>query len=350
MELLFTRNPILRSMGNHCIDDFYVDCLQKADNINIATGFITNDSIAELSRILSVRNFGFSVNLLIGMHYIDGFTQLQYNSIRRLNDVLTSNQLGRIYLSLNALFHGKMYSFTKGSECIGAFIGSSNLGSFLGTSSSMIESDAVFHNNEASLVDSKIKEIIDILGTPFASAPLITDFKEPEQKIFVDNPNVVENPQGVTELYKQQRHGLTFRVPLKSTPKSNLNTYFGAGKDKNRFSRRDWNEVELILSNKLKNRDILPWIIEDGKKQSCEFDVITADGYEFTCSCQGDFGKNLRSSKDLRILGRWIKGHMENAGALTVGEPVTDDTLSQFGHKAILLQKTSNNKWFMWFE
>lgn len=193
MDLLFTKNPILRSMENHCIDDFYVDCLRRADNINIATGFITNDSIAELSRILTVHNFGLSINLLIGMHYIDGFTQLQYNSIRRLNEVLTARNAGNIYLSVNALFHGKMYSFTRNNECIGAFIGSSNLGSFLGTSSSMIEADAVFHNNEAKVVDSKIKDVIRILGTPFASAPEITAFKEPEQKIFVNNPNVIEN-------------------------------------------------------------------------------------------------------------------------------------------------------------
>lgn len=350
MELLFTKNPILRSMGNRCIDDFYIDCLAKADNINIATGFITNDSIAELSRVLTLRDFCFSVNLLIGMHYIDGFTQLQYNSIRRLNEVITTRGAGMIYLSTNALFHGKMYSFTKDNECIGAFIGSSNLGSFLGTSSSMIEADAVFHNNEATQVDSKIKEIINILGTPFSETPLITDFKDPEQKIFVDNPNVKEVSVGTTELYKTQRHGKIFRIPLKSLPKSNLNTYFGAGKIKNRFSRRDWNEVELILSNRLENRDILPWIKGEGKKQSCEFDVITEDGYEFTISCQGDSGKNMRSSKDLRILGRWIKGHMENIGALTVGEPVTDETLSLFGHNAILLQKTDNDKWFMWFE
>lgn len=82
------------------------------------------------------------------------------------------------------------------------------------------------------------------------------------------------------------RHGLTFRIPLKTTPRSNLNAYFGAGKDKNRFSRRDWNEAELILSNKLENREILPWVTDDGNKHSCEFEVVTPDGYEFTCSCQ----------------------------------------------------------------
>ncbi|MCM1318236.1 MAG: NgoFVII family restriction endonuclease [Bacteroides sp.] len=350
MELLFSKNPILRSMGNRSIEDFYGNCVERADILNIATGFITNDSIAELSRILSFHEFRFSVNLLIGMHYINGFTELQYNSIRRLNDVLLDRNAGHIYLSTNALFHGKMYSFMKGNKCIGAFLGSSNLGSFVGTSNDMIEADVVFEAQEAYGLNQKIIQVIDVLGTPFADAPEITKFKDPEQEIFKDYPNVNKISNGETEYYRRNRIGQIFRIPLKSFPKSHLNTYFGAGKIKGRFSRRDWYEVELILSKKLPNRDILPWIIEDGKRYHCEFDVVTEDGYEFTCSCQGDFGKNLRSSNDLRVLGRWIKGHMENVGALNVGEPVTDEILQRFGHTALLLQKTSDNKWFLCFE
>jgi HKD family nuclease len=337
-------------MGNRSIDDFYSVCVNNADTLNIATGFITNDSIAELSHILSFHDYRFSVNLLIGMHYIDGFTELQYNSVKRLNEVLLSKNAGNIYLSTNALFHGKMYSFTKDDRCVGAFLGSSNLGSFLGTSNDMIEADAIFENEEAKSLNNKILQIIDILGTPFANTPEITNFKEPEQKIFTNNPNVEELTPGQLENYKNNSAGEIFRIPLKAEPKSHLNTYFGAGKVKGRYSRRDWYEVEIILSRKLENRDILPWIKESDKRQHCQFDVVTEDGYSFTCSCQGDFGKNLRSSKDLRVLGRWIKGHMENVGALNVGEPITDEILQRFGHSAILLQKTSDNKWFLKFE
>lgn len=350
MELLFSKNPILRSMGNRSIEDFYGHCVERADNLNIATGFITNDSIAELSRILSFHNFRFSVNLLIGMHYLNGFTELQYNSIRRLNEILIEQNAGSIYLSTNALFHGKMYSFMKGNECIGAFLGSSNLGSFVGTSNDMIEADAVFEAQEAYGLNNKILQVIEILGTPFVNAPEITSFLAPEQEIFTDNPNVDKISEGETEYFKRNRTGKVFRIPLKALPKSHLNTYFGKGKVPGRFSRRDWYEVEIILSKKLPNREILPWVSEGSKKQHCEFDVITEDGYGFKCSCQGDFGKNLRSSYDLRVLGRWIKGHMENVGALNVGEPVTDEILQRFGHSALLLQKTVDDKWFLSFE
>lgn len=350
MELLLSRNPIVRNIQSRSIEDFYSSCVEDADRLNIATGFITNDSIAELSRILNFHDYRFSVNLLIGMHFIDGFTELQYNSIRKLNDVLQEHHSGNIYLSTNALFHGKMYSFMKGEQCIGGFIGSSNLGSFLGTSYDLIEADAVFHNEEAFSLNKRIMQIIDVLGTPLFETPTITDFKGPEEKLFVDNPNVRELTKEEIGHFKRNRKGEILRIPLKSFPKSNLNTYFGAGKTPGRFSRRDWNEVEMILSRKLKNRNILPWVIESDKKMTCEFNVITDDGYEFTCSCQGDYGKNLRSSKDLRILGRWIKGRMENKGALTVGSLVTDDVIREFGFSEILLQKTSNDKWFMWFE
>lgn len=350
MELLFTKNPILRSMGSHAIEDFYGKCVERADVLNIATGFITNDSIAELNRILHFHEFRFSVNLLIGMHYINGFTELQYNSIKRLNEVLLNRNAGNIYLSTNALFHGKMYSFMSGNECIGAFLGSSNLGSFVGTSNDMIETDAIFEAEEAYDLNQKILKVISILGTPFADAPEVTKFNSPEQEIFTNNPNVKKRTEGETEYYKRNRNGKIFRIPLKTEPKSHLNTYFGAGKIKGRFSRRDWYEVELILSKKLTNREILPWIYDVGKKQHCMFEVVTEDGYEFTCSCQGDYGKNLRSSNDLRVLGRWIKGHMENVGALNVGEPITEEMLQRFGHFALLLQKTSEDKWFLSFE
>ena len=52
-ELLLSKSPILSSLGLRSIDDVYNDCIEKADTLNVATGFITNQSIAELNHILS---------------------------------------------------------------------------------------------------------------------------------------------------------------------------------------------------------------------------------------------------------------------------------------------------------
>lgn len=59
------------------------------------------------------------------------------------------------------------------------------------------------------------------------------------------------------------------RIPLKTEDKSNLNAYFGAGKVKGRFSRRDYYEVEIIISTKIPNRSLLP------NKEDGNFTVIT---------------------------------------------------------------------------
>lgn len=48
-ELLLSKSPILSSLGLRSIDDVYNDCIEKADTLNVATGFITNQSIAELN-------------------------------------------------------------------------------------------------------------------------------------------------------------------------------------------------------------------------------------------------------------------------------------------------------------
>jgi len=74
---------------------------------------------------------------------------------------------------------------------------------------------------------------------------------------------------------------------------------------------------------------------------------VTEDGYKFDCKRQGDYGKNFRSCHDLKILGRWIKGHMEEDGALQIGTPVTDDTLRKFGKNKLVFEKKDDNVWLL---
>ena len=348
MEILLSKSPAVGSLRKKSITDFYDNCVDNADSLNIATGYITNDSIAELNHILSFKE-NFKIQLLIGMHYIERFTELQYNSLRRLNDLLLERECGNIYLSTNQLYHGKMYSFMKNGISVGGFIGSSNLGSFVGTSNDLIEADIALYGDEALQLNQSILGIIDCIGTNFTDIPVITNFNEPEVKIFTDTPHVTPLSQESLNNYSSHRSGDIIRIPLKTEPKSNLNTYFGAGKIKGKYSRRNWYEVEII-SQTFENRDILPWVREPNKNPHCHIDVITYDGYQFECSWQGTCGKNLRSSYDLAILGRWIKGHMENKGALTIGSPVTPAVLDSFGYHYICLQKTTDNKWYMWFE
>ena len=164
---------------------------------------------------------------------------------------------------------------------------------------------------------------------------VITDFKPAETDLLKGNERVFKLDDTGYGKAVSESTGLTIHVPLKTEEKSNLNTYFGAGKTPTRYSPRSWYEVEIIISKKTPNIQALP------DKDDGPLMVVTPDKYYFLCERQGDYSKNFRSSGDLRILGRWIKGEMENAGAIRCGEKVTDDTLRRFGKYNIVFKKTN---------
>lgn len=338
MELLLPANPIIQSqIHTKSISKMYNNLVETSTNLNIATGYITNDSIAALKQIVEFRDGALNLSLFIGMNYLDGFTRPQYYAVKDLNEYLATNQVGNVYLSPQALYHGKMYSFMKGGQCLASFVGSSNLGSFVGTSQNFIEADIFFQDKEGIVINNFISKITSSLGQKFEETP--------ELKIFKENDiELLDGYSYVKKLAKEELQNIQLTatnkyvdVPLKTEAKSNLNTYFGKGKVRGRYSPRGWYEVELIVSKNLEGRDLLP----------LNFTVVTTDGYEFECSRQGDNDKNLRSSYDLKILGRWIKGQMENCGALEVGTPVTDDTLCKFGKASLRFTKTKSGKFIL---
>lgn len=338
MELLLPANPIIQTeIPTKSISKMYNHLVDESTNLNIATGFISNDSIAALKQIVKFREGELSLSLFIGMNYLEGFTKTQYHAVRDLNSFLTENRIGNIYLSTLARYHGKMYSFMKGKTCLASFVGSSNLGSFVGTSQNYIEADVLFRDGEGKEINKYISKITFTLGKKFADIPIIEKFIENNTALLDGYAYVKKLTKEETKDILQTKTREYVDVPLKTESKSNLNGYFGKGKIKDSYSPRGWYEVELILSKKLEGRDLLPK----------DFIAVTTDGYEFLCSRQGDYLKNLRSAYDLKILGRWIKGQMENSGALEVGTPVTEETLQKFGKSVLRFTKTTSGKFIM---
>ena len=240
------------------------------------------------------------------------------------------------------MFHGKMYSFLQGNNCLGAFVGSSNLDSFVSAAPNYIESDILFNDHEALYINNHICEIFKRLGKPFDDIPSPTDYIPVSTKIFDANyENVRDVPEDEFHKAAAYVHGDIIKIPLKTEKKSNLNTSFGKGKIKGKYSPRDWFEVEIILNN--------PRMFELIPTES-NFTVITDDGYSFDLKRQGSNYKNLRSASDLRILGRWIKQRMINEGAIEFGQAVTPEILDKFGKHFLVLQKTINNYWFLKME
>ncbi len=354
MELLLSEHPLLKSAIKYkSIQQLLPQLLEESDCFNIATGYVSNSSIVQLNDIVCKRrrcNNKMELNLFIGMDYIERFTRIQYDALVELNKLLETDRIGRVMVSTDILYHGKMYAFENKETCDYAFIGSSNLGSFLGTSDELIETDICVHGEDAVAINTRIKNIYRTIGTCFSDLPAVTEFKTPKFTLLDNNTHVRKfTDEEMSNIVRKINSSISISFPLKATPQSNLNAYFGAGKRKGFFSPRDWYEVELIVSEGKAYRQRIEAMGFPVKDEV--FTVITNDGYEFKCQLQGgNRGKNLRSVGDLKILGKWIKGHLENNGYLQLGKPVTDTVLQNAGKSKLTFTKMESGEWYLTME
>jgi len=93
MEFLFSNFPPLKTK-NKSFSNKFDELLIKSEELKIASGFISADSITELQKLIEFNNKP-KLELLIGMHYFNGFTQKEYFASNLLNSYLTDNYLGK---------------------------------------------------------------------------------------------------------------------------------------------------------------------------------------------------------------------------------------------------------------
>lgn len=346
MEFLFSNYPPVR-MGGHTFSDAFYSLLHQATAMDIAVGYVSSDSLAELQKSIELNSNIHNLNLIIGMHYFDRFTKVQYNAAIRLNHFLKENNLGEVRLVNAFRYHGKLYSFSNTDSPFAGIIGSNNLSSIVDGGPRVYESSILIDDIPSAkkmkdfivqLKNSATKNISELDITEFNDEnPLLADHEFVRRVTFYD---IAIN-----------RTNTSFDIPIKPyevSPQSNLNVFFGKGREaKNGLVKpRHWYEVELIVPKEITTQPGYPQSRTDG----AVFDVITDDGWSFKCKVSGDYSKNFRSEGDLKILGRWLKGRLENAGVLRVGEPVTKSTLEKYGRDTFTLTKTTEpNLWYLDF-
>jgi len=111
---------------------------------------------------------------------------------------------------------------------------------------------------------------------------------------------------------------------------------------------RSWYEVELIIPKTITEMPEYPKA--DSLSDNGSFSVITDDGWRFRCKVSGTNSKNFRSESNLKILGKWLKGRLENNGNLNPGDRVTDETFINYGRSNITMTKIKNsNDWYLDF-
>ncbi len=343
LELLNSNFAPLKTLKRTFETVFY-DQLGKAKEIKIASGYISEDSITQLLGIYD-NGFAGKLELVVGMHYFEGFTRLQFEALKKLSLKLTDKNLGKVSLATVTPYHGKLYSFKSASDSISTIIGSSNL-TKIHTSQKVYDTDLLIENNNINLeIDSFISELSRLYCNEITYIDIAKIKIIKRDDLFNDHTEVekVEMSAGTISTLLTP---IQFTLPLKTEEKSGLNAYHGKGRlnSSNGFVvPRDWYEVELIVPKSITSHPDYP-------KKNIVFFVLTDDGYKFTCKTSGDYSKNFRSAVDLKVLGRWIKGRLENSGSLELGEMITEKTLSEYGRNTITLTKVKiENTWFIDF-
>lgn len=335
IELLNSNYQPLKTKSKEFDKTFY-NCLGNAKKFTIASGYISEDSVADL---LGLYKTGFTaeLNLIVGMHYFEGFSYGQYDALKKLANILESKNLGDVYLASSVKYHGKVYLFETQSNQQISIIGSSNL-TKINPIERVYDTDIV--TDEVSLTKNVSDFLMDLQSKNCESIFQIDNARIkilPPDDLFKDYLSVKKVSSNCYAEILSKKTNISFDIPLKTEEKSNLNCYFGQGRKNfanGAILPRPWYEVELIVSKSITSSSDYP-------KSNSVFKVITDDGYEFNCKTSGDFSKNFRSADDLKILGRWIKGRMENKKALNIGDKVTETTLLNYGRDTVTFTKTS---------
>lgn len=317
--------------------------IANSKDVVIASGYVSSDIISQFENDFYRLAENGSFKLLVGMAFYEG---LAGRVLRQLQNVENKLRAIRgdsgVYVCYTRKFHGKIYSFTKDDTHI--FVGSSNF-SRSGLSENL--------ECTAEIKDIETKEKISrYLKFLFSSENAISINKaditavgsrEYLERISLENLSDLERyePGTIDKSILE-----SFEYPLSrvvTSEKSSLNVYFGKGRlarSSGKVSPRPWYEVELIAPNEINRNPLYP---------HGDFTVYTDDGYIMQMRTSGDYFKNIRSKRNLQILGQWIKGKLQKSGALIPLTPVTQDTLDKYGNDTIRFYKIKSGEYYMEF-
>lgn len=350
MSLIYSNYPPLKTESKTYHSTF-TELLEKSDRLKIATGYISADALIDLKSIVEA-NGGPRIELSIGMHYFEGLTRQQKEAVEDLDNTLRSTDLGGVYFVVTFPFHGKIISFRKDNDPVGGLVGSSNLTNIVENKTSrQYEVDYRLPENDCNELEDFITDLKESTTRPFSELDI---------KVVARRNNLLDDQYGVEKASGQIVESIKtnsdfeyeFHIPLKTddATRSNLNTFNGKGRENTQgfVMPRSWYEVELIVPKSVASQPGYPRSDKIG--DGGVIDVVTDDGWIFSCKVSGDSNKNLRSQKDLKILGKWLKGRLEHAGALKAGELCTQETLAKYGRSDFILAKLKGQDlWYLDF-
>ena len=343
--------------GQQSIIDCFNEQLGKADEIEIAVGYVSKAALLELDRLIEDNHIQ-KITLTIGMYYVEGMPESSYHVAMAINEKWRATGIGEIRLVKSFKYHGKIYCFYKNGLPVSAIVGSANLGVIKLEASNRRQFEAAIVT-ENSFECSELRELVDRIKADGCSANIadIHNLKlSREVNASLNNiENVKQLPQTQVALYEQHKTSVSFALPLKVPcfaerhlddgkhfTKSNLNVCYAAPRSARKA--RDWYETQLTVSKEITRTEGYP-------EKNKPFFVITDDGYWFKVHTTSDGNKQFSAVGNELIMGRWIKGRLAAAGLVTpVNDTkadvdrrgmITQEMLVAYGCDQLVLTKTS---------
>mgnify|MGYP001208399840 CR=1 FL=1 len=327
--------------------------ISDAEHLEIATGYFGYKELEQITpQLLAIAKRG-SCKLLFGMIYREKATKNQRECLLKLNKKLKSiNASSGIFLTY-PLYHGKVYKFVKNEE-VTILVGSSNL------SGSGLRGNIEF-NLEITDTSAKNETIsfLDFLfnGEGFkkgVSVPLYEELltlKKTNEK--TKDAKTLKDFEINKNLFPENDFKNSFKIFHRpsETPNSALNLYFGRGRKTTRngeviYLTRPWYEVEISADKKDRKHEDYP----RGNWDAYVHDEQENKYYKLKMKTVSDDFKASMTSKEgggRAVLGELIKGRMERMGVLKKYEPITDETLDEYGKNYIELAKIGDKKYLM---
>lgn len=320
------------------------DLAEMSDHISIAVGYVDTGGLADLKTYVE-KTPDFTVDLFVGMQYLEGFTAAQLKVLRDLSRILKDRGRGRVMLSTKIKYHGKAYVFEKDGKPFEAYIGSGNLSALSKSAIPSYELGVLTGPDVSISTVAYLRQRVYCLGSDIDELEVKAVVK-PEESPMDDFEEVSGVEAEIVRQLADADPTCSFDLELKTFSKSGLNCCKGKGcysRISGRELPRPWYEAEIIVS---KNVTCNPGYPKPGDL----IDVVTDDGRQFKCKVSGDCSKNFRSAGDLGILGAFLKGRLEQYGILTPGDLVTESHLEKYGRHTVTLEfHEPFNKWFLDF-
>lgn len=377
MQLLYSDMlPLKLKPGQEKFLHAFYNGMQDADRVEIATGYISKESLRELDSLaekLKVK----SIILTIGMYYIEGIPESIYHEALSINEKWRVARRGEIRLVRPFKYHGKVYTFYRANHPFKAFIGSHNLGAIKLEASnrrqyeiSAMTEDLAEIQTIADFIHELQQKKCSLNIADIADIPLIREVNTSLNGV----QEVSQLPITSVKLFKKHIKGLSFELPLKVPAfldrhkddnnhytKSNINVCYAAPRSARKS--RDWYETQLTVGVKVRRMPGYP-------KKHHPFFIVTDDGYWFKAHTTSDNNKQLSAVGNELLLGRWLKGRLVAAGLVVPVNDTQKDTerlgmitkemLKAYGCNRLMLSKTdqkaiddNNNEldvWMLTFE